>query len=450
MSTIRLSVVKELSCDVLVVGGGCAGLSAAVCSARHGAHTILADMNGNLGGTATSGLVGPFMTCSNPDGTVQLIRGFFDEFVTRMEEKGGAIHPMKMPPQGGSLSAYRTRGHNNCTPFSAETYKLVAEEVCRESGVELLYHAMFIQSETVEGEVKAAYFATKAGVYKVTAKVFIDCSGDADLAYASGVPTIYGDNGDEVQATTLFFTIRGVDKDKLDSYMLNMEDQRKKFFVDEILAEREAGNYPSYRSKIQFFETVNGVWLVNMTQMDDVNGLVPEEVTAAEVEGRRQIHFVMSFLKKYVPGCENIELVASASNLGVRETRRIIGEHIVTQDDAVNGVRYEDSVFCCASSLDLHKKGYVHYIPTKEDHYFISYRALLPLNVSNMLVAGRCASTERTVMGAIRVMPPCFAMGQAAGTAAAIAAKAGISPKAIDTKELVNTLIADGVYLPEK
>ena len=155
MSNIQLPVVKELSCDVLVVGGGCAGLSAAVCSARHGAKTMLAEMNGYLGGTATAGLVGPFMTCSNPSGTVQLIRGFFDEFVTRMEEKGGAIHPMKMPPQGGSLSAYRTRGHDNCTPFSAEVYKQVAEEVCRESGVELLYHAMFLHSETVAGEVKA-------------------------------------------------------------------------------------------------------------------------------------------------------------------------------------------------------------------------------------------------------------------------------------------------------
>ena len=441
------NIEKEISCDVLVVGGGCAGVAAGVCAARHGADTIIAEQNGYLGGTATAGMVGPFMTSYDAKGETQLIRGFFDEFVRRMEKIGGAVHPSRAE-YDSAYTAYRTAGHRNLTAFSGEAYKRIAEDMCAESGVRLMYHLFLIGADSDGGRVTAAYFATKNGIYKISAKMFIDCSGDADLAYYSGAQTIYGDGNGEVQAASLFFSVTGVDKEKMDKHMRSSSSMEEKFYMNEILEEREKGNFPLYRAKIMLFEGIGDEWLVNMTQLDDVNAVVPEEATAAEIEGRRQIDYVVSFLKKYAAGCENIKLARSAASLGVRESRRIEGEYTVTKEDAVESVKFEDSVFCCSNSMDIHKKGRVEYVVRKSDEpYFIPYRSLVAKGFENLLAAGRCISADREVMGAIRVMPPCFAMGQAAGTAAAMCAADGIGAGEIDTARLVAELKNDGVYL---
>lgn len=445
---ITLPLTRSFDCDVLVVGGGPAGLSAAVCSARHGAKTILAERNGYLGGMATAGLIGPFMTATTPDGKVQLIRGFFDEFVRRMEAKGGAIHPMKA--EIGSFSSYRDGGHRGMTTFQPECFKITAEEVCAEAGVELLYHLLFVKAETCEGKITAAYFATKDGIWKVTAKNYIDCTGDADVAFSAGVPTVFGDGQGDIQASSLFFRIRGVDKEAMDKHnaeCLANGDKRYQFYQDEILKAREEGEFPIWRQKVEMYETLDGHWLINMAQNDGVDGRDPKQVTDAEIEGRKQAEIIVKFLRKYVKGCENCELLVSADQLGVRESRRIVGEYTTTTEDVVNSVKYPDPIFCCASHIDIHRKGYVEYVTRKtEDPYYIPYRSLLPKGIDNLIVAGRCAAAERPVMAAIRVMPPCFAMGQGAGTAAALSLSCG--PKALDATLLVETLKADGVYLP--
>lgn len=447
---VSLPVVRELSCDVLVVGGGPAGLAAAVCSARHGAKTVLAERNGYLGGMATAGLVGPFMTATTPKGGTQLIRGFFDEFVRRMEAKGGAIHPLKA--KIGSFSSYRAGGHYGMTTFDPETFKSVAEQTCREAGVELCYHLLFVKADVAEGRISSAYFAAKGGIWKVVAKDYVDCTGDGDVAFSAGVPTVYGDGQGDVQASSLFFRIRGVDKAKMDAHDADCRSRKDKdaqFYVNEIKSARAAGEFPIWRQKVEVYEGLDGTWIVNMGQSENVDGTDPKQVTEAEIIGREQARIIVAFLRKYVKGCENCELAQSAEQLGVRETRRIVGEYTVTVDDVRNSVKYADSVFCCASHMDIHRKGRVEYVTRKTDApYYIPYRALLPKDVSNLVVAGRCASAERPVMGAIRVMPPCFAMGQAAGTAAALAVKAGVGPKGLDASTLVETLCKDGVYLP--
>ncbi len=444
MSSITLPITKTFDCDVLVLGGGCAGFSAAVCAARHGAKVILTDINGFLGGTATAGLVGPFMTSYDADGTTQLIRGFFDEFVKRMESEGGAVHPSKMD-FGNSYTAYRTAGHRNCSVFDSEAFKTAAEDICLESGVGLMYHMMFLTANVKDGAVTAAYFGTKDGIYKITAKNFIDCSGDADMAHACGVPM---QSADEVQAASLFFTVRGVDKAAMDKHMREASNMEEKFYMNEIKAERARGGFPLSRAKIALYESFDGLWRVNMSQLDDTDATKPRQVTAAEIEGRKQIKYIMDFLKKHAAGCENISLVQSAASLGVRESRRIVGEYILTLDDISVGRKFDDSVFCCSNSIDMHKKGGVDYVASKlKGAYYVPYRSLLAKGVDNLLVAGRCISAERTVMAAIRVMPPCFAMGQAAGTAAAISLAGGAAPKNINVPRLIKTLTADGVYL---
>ena len=438
---VTLPVTRSFDCDVLVIGGGPAGIGAAVCAARHGASTILAERSGYLGGMATNGLVAPFMSSTTPDGNTLLIRGFYEELVDRMVEQGGAIHPLKA--EIGSFSAYRDKGHHGLTTFDFECLKRTTEQMCKEAGVKLLYHTLFIKAD----------IATKDGIWKITAKNYIDCTGDGDVAAQAGAPFIYGDGEGGVQATSLFIVLRNIDWKAMDAHneaCKKAGDFEGQFYMREILAAREAGEFPMWRQKIALFQNLDGTATVNMTQTDDVNGLDPEQVTDAEITGREQADYVVKFLRKYVKGCEKCELAQSAENLGVRETRRIVGEYTVTTEDAKNSVKYPDPVFCCANHMDIHRKGYVEYVARNtNDPYYFPYRALLPQNVDNLLCAGRCAAAERPVMAAIRVIPPCFAMGQAAGTAAALAAKNGQSPKQLDPAVLVSTLKSDGVYLPE-
>lgn len=446
MSELLLSVTKTMECDVLVLGGGVSGISAGICAARKGMKVIIADRNGCLGGTATVGMVGPFMTSFNPASTIQVIQGFFDEFVRRMESEGGAVHPSKAP-LGTSYTAYRVPGHQNVTAFHGETMKRVAEEMCVEEGIRLLYHVNFVKADVEDGNIKAAYFVCKRQVIKVVAKVFIDCSGDADLAAESGVPIVFGDGKGGVQPASLFFKVRGVDKEKMDAHMFRDNNVQRQFYMQEIIEEREKGNFPIHRAKIMLFESFHDEWLVNMSQIEGVDANDCVEVTDAEIEGRQQMVYIMNFLRKYVAGCENIVVCDSAESLGVRESNTIEGVYRVKTTDMRNRVKFEDSVMCCCNTEDLHQKGGVTGFRPVEEPYYIPYRALLPLNVENLLVAGRCISCEREVSSAVRVMPPCFALGQAAGVAAAMAVKEECSPKAIDVKQLVDTLVADGVYL---
>jgi len=445
---VTLPVTKTLECDVLVVGGGPAGLSAAIASARHGAKTILAERSGCLGGMATAGLVAPFMSSTTPDGNTLLIRGIFEEFVDRMIAQGGAIHPLDY--KIGSLSAYRNKGHHGLTTFDYECFKRTADAMCKEAGVQLLYHVLFIKADTKSGKITGAYFATKAGMWKIIAKEYIDCTGDGDVAYQAGAPMIIGDGNGDLQATSLFFTVRGVDKAKMDKHdemCRKNNDFEGQFYMREIAAAREKGEFPSWRNKTALFENLDGTWTVNMAQSDNVDCLDPVQVTEAQIEGRDQAEKIVQFLRKYVEGCENAEVAATAEQLGVRETRRIDGVYTATTEEIKDSYRYEDAIFCCANHMDIHRKGFVEYVARNTNEpYYIPYRSLLPKKVDNLLCAGRCASLERPVMAAVRVIPPCFAMGQAAGTAAAMAARKGIRPVDLDAKVLVDTLISDKVY----
>lgn len=447
MEQLTLQVKKTFTCDVLVLGGGPAGIAAAIKAAEGGADTILADQNGYLGGTATAGLVGPFMTSYNARGERQLIRGFFERIVRRMEAAGGAVHPSNAT-LGTSYTGYRVAGHQNLTAFDYEVLKKTSEQMCEEAGVRLMYHLFFVKTDVENGVIKSAYFATKQGIYKISAKIFIDCSGDADMAFDAGVPTVFGDGEGSVQSSSLFFTVRGIDKEAMDRHMAESPDMETKFYMREIAEERAKGNYPLWRHKILIFEGFHGEWIANMTQLEDVDGTDPEQVTSAEITCRKQIDYILAFLRKYVAGCQNVTLARSASTLGVRESRRIVGEYETTLEDVTNSVKFQDSILCCSNTADIHKKELKdHYGMIHSDHYFIPYRALLPKKIDNLLVAGRCVAGERIVVSAIRVMPPCFGLGEAAGTAAALTLRNNCTPKTLDTGILVKKLVEDGVYL---
>ena len=443
--TFDVPVVRNV--DVLVIGGGCAGLAAAVSAARHGAKVLIADANNALGGMATSGLVGPFMTCYNPVATRQVIKGIFDETVRRMIEKGGAIAPEDVK-SGTSLTAWRVRGHENCTPFSAEAFKVVADEMCREAGVEVLYHAMFINTRMNEAgdKIEGAVFATKAGMIEIQAEQFIDCTGDGDVAFRSGVPCQYGDEDGNTQPSSLFFIIGNVDKVKLEALCAEKGPSALWFQAD---VEREIveGRYSVQRNKVALYENPDGTFRVNMSRVTMQDGCDPFQVSQATIKARAQVEEIMNLLRRLVPGCENIELVTTASMLGHRETRRIQGDFVLTGDDILAKTAFEDVIFMAGSAMDMHGGRTVNYKPAEGEAYSVPYRILLPRKVDNLLVAGRACSLDRTALAAIRVMPPVFAMGQAAGTAAAMCVKDKVAPKNVCIKQLQEHLRNDNVVL---
>ena len=434
--------------DVLVVGGGPAGIAAAVCAARHGAGVVLCDQNGYLGGLSTAGLIGPFMTCYDPPMKNQVIRGFFEEFVQRLVREGGAIHPSEMAP-GTSYTAWRHRGHAHITPFSSEVLKTVAEDMCQEAGITLLYHAQFQEAILEEGRITHAVFAAKGGPLAIRAKVIVDCSGDADVAAAAGAPFEVGrDNNGQPQPASLFFIIDGVDKEQLNAYRAQHEDISAMWFMDKVAEARAKGEFPIPREKVALYESLDGTWRVNMSRLDHYDYCDPADITRAEIEGRRQMKIIFRFLRKYIPGCANIRLLCSAPMLGVRESRRIVGDFVLRGADMKLSARHADDVFLSGNRFDTHVGSRVVYETTKgDDPYGVPYRILLPRKVENLLVAGRCASGDQECLAAIRVIPPCFAMGQAAGTAAALCIRDGVDPAQVNVPALQACLKADGALL---
>ena len=453
--TLSLKITRSFKCEVLVIGGGVAGISAAVCAAREGADVMLCEQGGCLGGTASQGLVGPFMSSFDPTGDHQVIKGFMDEFIHRMAEKGGAIHPNECRG-GDGYSAYRIKGHIGVTPFDPECLKFTAEEVCEEAGVRLLYHMFFVSCEkNDDGKITAAFFATKNGIYEVKADVFIDCTGDADVAAASGAPFVYGDKDGNTQVSSVFFMVDNINKEELQKHIDKYPEStnlRQRYLEDIVEEEQKKGTFPCGRSRVSAFESVNGMWRVNMTQYDKKANLTdPECVTDAEITCRKQIMPLMAFLRKNVPGFENARYLRSADVLGIRESRRIIGEKTLTIDDMTSGAHFEDAICTVGSAVDFHasqkKDGSYDgkYYVTGSSSVEIPYGALLPKNVQNLIVAGRCLSADQLAHSAVRVMPPCFAMGQAAGVAAAMAVKEGSSAKDIDLAEFREKLVKGNV-----
>ena len=445
---VSFDIRNNLFFDVAVVGGGVAGFSAAVSAARSGAKTLLVENGGFLGGTATKGLVGPFMTCLDSKGENQIIRGFFSEFVERMVADGGAIS-YKSCRGGDCYSGYRTAGHIGVTPFAVESFKRVSEAICIESGVELRYHNTLIGCETENRIISAIYVTDGEGIDKINAKVFIDCTGNASLAAKANAETFRGDEDGNIQTASMFFIIDGVDADALDAYMAEHTEMRERFFMDEIEAGRKDCSFPCGTLKLRIFKNPDNTWTVNMAQSDEVfNELDSAEITSVEIAQRKQIKQMIGFLKNNIPPLRNIRLVSSASDVGIRETRRMMGKHLFCLDDIVNSRRFEDRIAVCANSIDIHQKVGVAYTPYKGDkNYYIPLSCLISKDIDNLLAAGKNLSADKYAFAAVRVIPPCFAMGEAVGITAAMAAKKNIGTMNVPIKDIQDEIIARGGYL---
>ncbi len=452
---------KELAvtpCDVLVVGGGPAGVCAAVAAARAGAKVTLIEKNGYCGGMATAGLVAPFMTCYDSGGGTMLIRGLFEEIVDRLVAMGGAIHPSQVET-ASAFTSYITAGHIHVTPFKAEALKLLCDRMLTEAGVRVLYHTSLVDAVVKDDCICQVIVVKKEGLAALAPRMVVDCSGDGDSAAAAGVPFTVGNGQGRIQPASMFFRIGNVDSQKIDA---DIAKNRDNFYRKDgvnyrslhwwVSKAREAGDWTLDRVSVGLFRGVEeDEWSINTSRVMGVDGTSSESLTRGEMIGREQVEEIFAFLKKYVPGCEHARLLQSADTLGIRETRHIHGMRRLTVEDVLACRVPDDSILLAANSVDVHGRfgpRSNEYITIPEGQcYGIPYGCLVPEAMQNLLVAGRCISADSEAAGAVRVMPPCMGMGQAAGIAAALALQDGLPVQQVNVTALREEIAKQGGLL---
>ena len=443
-----LSVRK--TADVLVVGGGPSGMIAAQAAAEDGLKVLLIDSRSFLGGNMTIGL--PVLGFLGQKGN-QIIKGLPDKWIQRLRRKDAASEHRPCPL------------HMGITLVEPEAVKTEALAMLVESGVEVMLYTYFVDVVMSGRELKGIIVESKAGREVILAKTIIDCSGDADVAYRAGVPCEQGDEKGGVQPPTLMFCMGGVDTEKLrtsiaeeprtyltDFIPATYFGQNHQFIVvglRSLMAKGRADgfNLPTERTIVITGLRQGEAW-INMSAVSGVNGVDPDSLSFGEIKGREQVDDIQQYLIKYVPGFESAYFTKMAPFLGIRETRRIVGEYVMTGSDVLNCARFADAIAVASYPLDLHHpEGGGCTLQWCGDCYDIPYRSLLPLGVENLIVAGRSISTTHEAMSAIRVMAPCMAMGEAAGRAAKMAVRKGISPREIDVEALREELLQHGAYL---
>ena len=454
---MKNEVHATMKFDVVVVGGGIAGSMAATAAAREGANVLLIEETGCLGGALTTCGTGPMMTFHAGD--LQVIQGLGQELISRLMEKGLSV---------GHVAD--TVGYTyTVTPFDAEGMKRELELMVSEAGAQILYHAMVKDTE-VENEKITAVTAHCCGqTLRFEANVFIDATGDADLAYMSGAPIEQGRESDgKDQPMTMNFKMVGVDIDAVRELMHRQVelfpqlvkcperiDQAKRLSVagfEALMDEgRRTGELTVPREDVLYFETnAQNEVIVNMTRVLGENPVDPFSLTRAAMEGRRQVWELLNFMKKHLPGFENARMIMSGPRIGVRSSRRIEGVYRLTAKDILEERRFEDAIAACGYPIDIHSSDG---LGTKSTHlraggyYTIPYRSLQSSGVKNLLAAGRNISTEFAAQASTRVTPCCTALGQAAGTAAAMASAAGVLPAAVDVAVLQSRLKENGAFI---
>ncbi len=441
--------------DVLVVGGGNAGCAAALAAARHGARTMLVERYGFLGGTATASMVGPWMTFHSGD--ERIVGGIAQEIVERLVRRGAS------PGHIGDSSDYVA----TITPFDPEMHKALLFEMMKEAKVQLLLHSWFLRAEVEGDAITGATFATVGGERSYRARTVIDTTADAYVAASAGVETQQGDARGRVQPASLMFRLSHVDLTKTATYVrMHVDQMRSSLKAHERTAPAltaVAGLYDLWRQAkddglvdiprelVSFFiSPYPDEVTVNMTRVTNIDPLDPEDLTRAEVEARLQVTALLRFFRERVPGFENARLAATGAQVGIRESRRIVGRYTLTADDVLHARRFDDAVARSAYPVDIHNpsgSGTTTHRLEPGESYEIPYRCLLPAKRERMLVAGRCISTTHEALASTRLTPTVMTLGQAAGTAAALAKNHRVRVSEVDTHKLRETLIADGVDL---
>ena len=425
--------------DVVVVGSGSAGATAAISAARSGASVLLLEKQGFMGGTSTAVLDTFYGFYTPGSASLKIAGGVSDDVITGLRGLGPV------------LERPNTYGAGTGVTYNSEHLKLVWEQLALSAGVRVLLHA-FVQDVSVrDGHVERLLVATKAGLLRVEGRVFIDASGDADLVHYAGFG--YELAGAEAPAQTLTTTFK----------MVNVDIARRKQIpsaeVHDRMAEAaESGDYDLPRREGSDHVTpIEGMVATVMTRLPSyrvesgevINATDPFLLSEAEMAGRRQAVEYARFLRDRVPGYEEASLVALSAQIGVRETRRVYGDYRMTREDVLGAQRFDDEVGLCGAPIEDHHPGADtkwQYLPDGQV-VGIPYRSLLVRDSDNTLVAGRCFSATHDAHASVRSMAQTMAMGQAAGTAAALAIEKDLEPRAVPAVVLRDRLRRDGAVL---
>ena len=410
--------------DLAVIGGGFAGVAAALAAARAGAKVLIVEKSNCLGGAAVNCLVNPFMPYwTEMDGKrVDLSAGIFKEIHDRLE------HHNAMSKES----------------FLEEELKYILNEMVAEANIDLLFHAYIFKVEKCDEHIASIVVATKSGEMHVEANYFIDATGDAQLAYLAGCPTVLGRESDHLcQPMTLCFRVGNVDVEKFYA-----SREKLKIAHAQSLA---AGELINPRENILVFKTpIHNVLHFNTTRVVRKNPTSPVEVTEAEVLARQQVYEIYEFMKNHADGLENSFLMMTAAEIGVRESRMIVGDYVLTEQDCRNFVKFDDGIAACNYDIDIHNPegtGTSHYYFPAGEYYTIPYRSLIPKSAENLLVAGRCISSDHGAQASYRIMPVVCCIGEAAGSAVGLAVKQNCTVREIDVKELQNELKSNRAYI---
>ncbi|MGQ0547966.1 MAG: FAD-dependent oxidoreductase [Betaproteobacteria bacterium] len=442
--------------DVLVVGGGPAGIGAAVGAAQAGARVVLAERYGFLGGNATAALVMPLMSFHTQQPTPErkgattllptdhgpgepVIAGVLKRLLEKLVSSGGAIAP--------SLATGYT------VPFDPECFKLAALELLDEAGVQFLFHAFASGVIEEKAAVKGVVFETKSGPIAIRARVVVDCSGDGDIAVQAGAPHEIGRDDGLVQPMTLMFRVAEFERAAFAAYVRENPKEWRGVHGLWALVRRatEEGRLELPREDMLFFATPHEREIsVNSTRVTRVLGTDVWDLSYAEWMSRLQMRQIAAFLRRYVPGFERAYVVQSGVGIGVRETRRIVGDYQLTAHDVLEARKFDDAIARGSYPVDIHNPAgsgtLLRRLPPGEA-YDIPLRCLLPRGTEGLLVAGRCLSGTHEAHSSYRVMPIVMATGQAAGVVAALSSRHGAALRSLDFKDVQKELRRQGASL---
>ncbi len=428
---------EKIKCDIAVLGGGAAGIMAAISAARLGAEVILVEAQGCLGGTRTAGAVDTFYGFYTPGKDPRrIVGGLAWETVEALKSENACFERQN------------TYGAGTGITYDVETLKRVWENKVLDAGVNVLLYSTVIGAEcsnssSIKKNIKSVLLAAKGKVISLEAALYIDTTGDADVIYCAGGQFVPLMKGETLQSLTTIFFIGNVDIERA----LKVKHEEISTLMKEA---KKCGKYDLPRLDGSFHRTLyQGVLQANMVRVTNIDATDPWQLSYAEMEGRRQAKLYTDFLKDYIDGFENSHCINTAQHIGVRETRRVSGQYILSESDVKEAMKFKDAIACCAAPVEEHHAGSsTRWVYVGGDGiYQIPYRSLLPVGLSNIAVAGRCLSATHGAQASARNTAQVMAMGQAAGTAGAIALKKGITYEEVPFEELRSCLMEGGCIL---
>ncbi|MBE7052941.1 MAG: FAD-dependent oxidoreductase [Ruminococcaceae bacterium] len=406
---------RKTNYDLIVVGGGLAGVGAAIGAAKEGLSVLLIEKGGFLGGAISNCSINPFMkhaVFNEKDERIVINRGIFIELIEKLKEMDGIVN-------------------NSC--FNEEYVKLLLDKMTTDAGVDVLFHTYFIDVIKDGDTIKAIDVDTRNGRMTFSAKYFIDASGDAALAFKAGCPYKIGREEDNLcQPMTLCFRMANVDMEKVMNSRAQINEMYNK-------AQAEGKIKNPRENVLLFWHTSEGVLHLNSTRIVKRSPLDAYDLSIAERDAREQEYELFKFMKENCPGCENATLLISAPEIGVRESRMIEGEYTINEDDIVSCRKFDDTIAVGAYSIDIHSpdgSGTKIVKIEQGKYYSIPYKSLIPKGVKNMLVAGRCISSTHTAQSAYRVLPIVACIGQGAGIAIAVANNDNTDTRNVDINKV--------------